>query len=185
VYLYFILSYNFPTYSLFICRTITANKSYMLFYLVIMIKIQFIWTWLIDCSLTYRNKYFMHIQGKNKINYRETVSWTWVSEWLLFNSNSAISQLYHSENKLIFNEIMMRSTTDQVFTSGYTRKQLVQVHETASVVQWLACSPRVRIYICRLFEICFHFAGHRFSTQEFSAGPSEFLPDLHFYVKLF
>jgi hypothetical protein len=29
-----------------------------------------------------------------------------------------------------------------------------------------------------LFEICFHFAGHRSSTQEFSAGPSEFLLDL-------
>jgi hypothetical protein len=26
--------------------------------------------------------------------------------------------------------------------------------------------------IYRLFEICFHFAGHRSSTQEFSAGPS-------------
>jgi hypothetical protein len=30
------------------------------------------------------------------------------SEWLLFNANRAISQLYHGENKLIFNE-MMRS----------------------------------------------------------------------------
>jgi len=28
-------------------------------------------------------------------------------EWLLFNS--AIFQLYHGENKLIFNEMMMRS----------------------------------------------------------------------------
>jgi len=28
---------------------------------------------------------------------------------LLFNANSAICQLYHGENKLIFNEIMMRS----------------------------------------------------------------------------
>jgi len=27
----------------------------------------------------------------------------------LFNANSAISQLYHGENKLIFNEMMMRS----------------------------------------------------------------------------
>jgi hypothetical protein len=27
----------------------------------------------------------------------------WVSEWLLFNDNSAIFQLYHGENKLIFN----------------------------------------------------------------------------------
>jgi hypothetical protein len=33
----------------------------------------------------------------------------WVSEWLLFNANSAIVQLYHGENKLIFNEMMMRS----------------------------------------------------------------------------
>ena len=33
-----------------------------------------------------------------------------VSEWLLFNDNSAIFQLYHGENKLIFNEMMMRST---------------------------------------------------------------------------
>ena len=32
-----------------------------------------------------------------------------VSEWLLFNANSAIFQLYHGENKLIFNEMMMRS----------------------------------------------------------------------------
>jgi hypothetical protein len=32
-----------------------------------------------------------------------------VSEWFLFNANSAIFQLYHSENKLIFNEMMMSS----------------------------------------------------------------------------
>ena len=32
------------------------------------------------------------------------------SERLLFNGNSAIFQLYHGENKLIFNEMMMRST---------------------------------------------------------------------------
>ena len=31
------------------------------------------------------------------------------SEWLLFNANSAIFQLYHGENKLIFNEMMMSS----------------------------------------------------------------------------
>jgi hypothetical protein len=33
----------------------------------------------------------------------------WVSEWLLFNTNWAIYQVYHDENKLIFNEMMMRS----------------------------------------------------------------------------
>jgi hypothetical protein len=29
----------------------------------------------------------------------------WVSEWLLFNADSAIFQLYHGENKLIFIKI--------------------------------------------------------------------------------
>jgi hypothetical protein len=32
-----------------------------------------------------------------------------MSEWLLFNANWAIFQLYHGENKLIFNEMMTRS----------------------------------------------------------------------------
>jgi hypothetical protein len=32
---------------------------------------------------------------------------TLVSEWLLFNANSTIFQLYHGGNKLIFNEMMM------------------------------------------------------------------------------
>jgi hypothetical protein len=36
--------------------------------------------------------------------YRE-----WVSEWLLFNANLAIFQLYHRENMFIFNEMMMKS----------------------------------------------------------------------------
>ena len=33
-----------------------------------------------------------------------------VSQSLFFNANSPIFQLYHDENKLIFNEIMMMST---------------------------------------------------------------------------
>ena len=32
-----------------------------------------------------------------------------VSEWLLFNANSAIFQLYHGKKLLIFNEMMMKS----------------------------------------------------------------------------
>ena len=31
----------------------------------------------------------------------------WVREWLLFNANSAIFQLYHGENKLYFEMMMM------------------------------------------------------------------------------
>jgi hypothetical protein len=33
----------------------------------------------------------------------------WVGELLLFNANSAIFQPYYGENKLIINEMMMRS----------------------------------------------------------------------------
>jgi hypothetical protein len=32
-----------------------------------------------------------------------------VSEWLLLCANSAVFQLYHGENKLICNEMMIRS----------------------------------------------------------------------------
>ena len=32
-----------------------------------------------------------------------------MSEWLLLNASSEIFQLYHGENKLNFNEMMMRS----------------------------------------------------------------------------
>jgi hypothetical protein len=35
-----------------------------------------------------------------------------------------------------------------------------------------------------LVEICFHSAGHRSSTQKFSAGHSEFLPNLHFLCQI-
>jgi len=31
------------------------------------------------------------------------------SEWVLFSANSAIFQPYHGENKLVFNEMIMRS----------------------------------------------------------------------------
>jgi hypothetical protein len=44
----------------------------------------------------------------------------WASEGLLFNTNSAIFQLYHGENKLIFNVMMMRSTTLEAVTQTIT-----------------------------------------------------------------
>ena len=43
----------------------------------------------------------------------------WVSEWLLFNANSAIFQLYDGENKLIINEMMMRSALFQTNTPSW------------------------------------------------------------------
>jgi hypothetical protein len=47
------------------------------------------------------------IKSSIKIKQSKTMS-EWVSEWVLLNANSAIFQLYHGENKLIINEMMMR-----------------------------------------------------------------------------
>jgi hypothetical protein len=55
--------------------------------------------------------------------------WKIVSEWLLFNANSAIFQLYHGENNLIFNDMMMRSalywtnTQSWIFNSASSQKK--------------------------------------------------------------
>jgi hypothetical protein len=43
----------------------------------------------------------------------------WVSEWLLLSGNSAIFQVYHGENKLIFNEMMMRSALYKTNTRSW------------------------------------------------------------------
>ena len=48
----------------------------------------------------------MLFEGMTAKNY----GYAGVSEWFLFNANLPIIQLYHEENKLIFNELMMRST---------------------------------------------------------------------------
>jgi hypothetical protein len=61
--------------------------------------------------------FFMHtLQATSEHFHLSFFSRKWVhlchieSEWLLFNANSAIFQLYHGGNKLIFNEMMMKST---------------------------------------------------------------------------
>jgi hypothetical protein len=42
-------------------------------------------------------------------SYDARIPEKWVSEWLLLSVNSAIFQLYDGENKLIFNDMMIRS----------------------------------------------------------------------------
>jgi hypothetical protein len=42
------------------------------------------------------------------VNISENANIDWMSERLLFSAKSAIFQLYHGKNKLIFNEMMMR-----------------------------------------------------------------------------
>ena len=52
----------------------------------------------------------MNVQKKKeRCEYWLFLNGEWVSGWLLFSANSAIFQLYHGENKLFFNEMMVRS----------------------------------------------------------------------------
>jgi hypothetical protein len=62
----------------------------------------------------YVNKIEVQRRQEKSVNHMTsiyTLEWVSksVSEWLLFNANSSIFQLYHGENKLSFNEMMMRS----------------------------------------------------------------------------
>jgi hypothetical protein len=76
--------------------------------------------WVSDCCLTptqqsstinrsfaYKAKEGRYVRIVN--NLYTLGSFYGVSGWLLLNANSVSFQLYHGENKLIFNEMMMRS----------------------------------------------------------------------------
>jgi hypothetical protein len=58
---------------------------------------------------------------------------SWVSEWMLFNANSAIFQLYHGDNKLIFIEMMMRSALYQTNTLSWICIVLAQGNNSPRV----------------------------------------------------
>ena len=68
------------------------------------------------CYLILHNMSYMISKGVSLILFLHRVTLTkmhdvvfYYGEWLLFNANSAIFQLYHGENKLTFDEKMMRS----------------------------------------------------------------------------
>jgi hypothetical protein len=52
----------------------------------------------------------------------------WVSAWLLVNANSAIFQLYHDENKLIINEMMMWSALLDLYSATSLKQQSAGRH---------------------------------------------------------
>jgi hypothetical protein len=61
------------------------------------------WNYLFVCTIKHGNQLSV-----NKHTQLVDINvWNRVIEWLLFNANSAIIQLYHGKNKLIFNEMMM------------------------------------------------------------------------------
>jgi len=83
-------------------------------FFLILFKMYFLASFYIDSNTTWMS-YKLRGNGSKRFvtNTRRLVIWSFgMSEWLLFIANSAIFQLYHYENKLIFNEItyMMKST---------------------------------------------------------------------------
>jgi hypothetical protein len=63
----------------------------------------------------------------------------WVIKWLLFNANSAIFQLYHGEDRLIFNEMMMRSALYKTNTLSWIC--IVLAHWTNSLLIYMSPHP--------------------------------------------
>jgi hypothetical protein len=58
-----------------------------------------------------------------------------MSEWLLFNTDSTIYQIYHGEHKLIFNEMMMRANVVDAELDCYSAISLKQQSEDRYIVQ--------------------------------------------------
>ena len=61
----------------------------------------------------------------------------WVSEWVLLNGNSTILQLYHGDNKFIFNEVMMRSVLHLINTRKWIFIVLAHWHNSP----WIDMMP--------------------------------------------
>jgi hypothetical protein len=72
-----------------------------------------------DQSPDYPKLYLYYNSSSSTNDYEKQISFWYLNEWLLLNANSAIFQLYHGENKLIFNEMMMRSTLYQTNTLSW------------------------------------------------------------------
>ena len=70
-------------------------------------------------NFSIERKFALKILQGNSAREQNTPILLGVNEWLLFNSNSAIVQLYHGENKLIFDEMMMRSAFYLTNTLGF------------------------------------------------------------------
>ena len=117
----------FFLFSVWICRSCNIfNKTASLYSLISKIYIFYLWKFTVNILVT--NVIFLsdknlgqaNLQRRHKKSHetdicRHDISRcghriliNTMSEWV-FNVNSAIFQLYHGENKLIFNEMMTRS----------------------------------------------------------------------------
>ena len=56
------------------------------------------------CTSCISSRHLLYLQNITLYLCNNTIKCTWVSEWLLFNANSAIFQLYYGKNKLIFRD---------------------------------------------------------------------------------
>ena len=72
-----------------------------------------------DQSPDHPKLYLYYNSSSSTNDYENKFSFWYLSEWLLLNANSAIFQLYHGENKLIFNEMMMRFALYQINTLSW------------------------------------------------------------------
>jgi hypothetical protein len=85
----------------------------------------------------------------------------WVNEWLFFNTNSAIFQLYYGENKLIINEMMMRSALFYTNTLSWIFIVLAHWNNSPRVEMSLHSDILNEITSIRLYTPCYPHSGLR------------------------
>ena len=77
---------------------------------------QYNWN-IVESGIKHHNPYPCFCKLSLCIRNITVITFSKPDEWvLLFNANSASFQLYHCENKLLFNEMMMRSALLQYFS---------------------------------------------------------------------
>jgi len=84
------------------------------FFCLMVIWLSPFYVWYLKCPLSIKNGWLL-LKINDFFLLQPLCIWWWSRlkfklDWLLFNANSAILQLYQGKNKLIFSEMMMRST---------------------------------------------------------------------------
>jgi hypothetical protein len=132
---------------------------------------------------------YIHASSKSrsKSSFFFEISFSFVF-WCFYNIKflTVLPAMIEFQNKTLLIQLIISHELYIVETSENKRKR--NLKKERRLTSWFRWCMYVNYIIFwtwqRLFEICFHFAGHRSSTQELSAGPSEFLPDLHFLYKI-
>jgi hypothetical protein len=106
-----------------------------------------------------------------------------MSGWLLFNANSGIFQLYHDENKLIFNEMIMRSALYYTKMLSWMLIALTHWNKSRSLIDMLPDSDILSWFpINQSFPFLLNAACRAVLTTSRALGQSSARTGAHTYT---